>query len=162
VLRERLQASLPEYMVPLAFVRLERLPLTPNGKVDRKALPAPADSDRCGQEEYVAPRNDTEQALADIWCKVLGLARVGIHDDFFGLGGHSLTATQVVSRVREVLGVEIALRALFERPTVAQLAEAVALLADTSLPDGEVDVAAMSDEQVEAMLLRLSYSQSQQ
>ncbi|HEU0053338.1 MAG TPA: amino acid adenylation domain-containing protein, partial [Longimicrobium sp.] len=121
-LREHLLRELPEYMVPAAFVPLEQLPLTPNGKLDRKALPAPeyADADR-----YVAPRTPVEEVLAGIWADVLRQERVGVEESFFELGGHSLLATRVVSRVREVLAVELPLRALFEGPTVAELARRV-------------------------------------
>ncbi|HEV2844442.1 MAG TPA: amino acid adenylation domain-containing protein, partial [Thermoanaerobaculia bacterium] len=119
-LREALKSRLPAYMVPSAFVKLEALPLTPNGKVDRKALPE-LEAER-GLEQFVSPRTPTEEILAGIWCGVLGLERVGVHQDFFDLGGHSLIATQVVSRVRDVFGVEIPLRLLFESPTVASLA----------------------------------------
>ncbi|HEX2202783.1 MAG TPA: amino acid adenylation domain-containing protein [Longimicrobium sp.] len=122
-LREHLKARLPDYMVPAAFVALDAFPLTPHGKVDRKALPAPA----AGREPAAgeAPRNETEAKVAEIWAAVLGIDRVGVHDDFFELGGHSLLAMPVMTRVRETLGVEVPLRRLFETPTVAALAAAV-------------------------------------
>jgi amino acid adenylation domain-containing protein/non-ribosomal peptide synthase protein (TIGR01720 family) len=123
-LRAALREKLPEYMIPSAFVCLEKLPLTPNGKVDRNALPVP---DVAGQlaRQYVAPRTPTEELLAGIWAEVLGLERIGLHDHFFELGGHSLLATQVVSRLRSLFEVELPLRSLFESPTVAELARAV-------------------------------------
>ena len=121
-LREHLRIRLPDYMVPAAFVRLEALPLNINGKVDRKALPAPDAASVGGVKEYVAPRTPVEEALAAIWAEVLRAERVGIHDNFFELGGHSLLAIRVMSRVQEVFGVRLALRMLFESPTVADLA----------------------------------------
>jgi pristinamycin I synthase-3/4 len=124
-LRAGLGERLPEYMVPSAFVMLDALPVTSNGKVDRGALPAP-EPGRVGAGEYTAPRTPAEERMAAIWAEVLGLERVGAHDDFFALGGHSLLATQVVSRVREAMCVELPLRALFEAPTVAGLAARVA------------------------------------
>ena len=120
-LRRHLKAELPEYMVPAAFVSLDALPLTPGGKVDRRGLPAP-EAPVAPTEAYVAPATEAEARLAEIWAEVLRLERVGTRDDFFELGGHSLLATQVVSRVRRELGVELPLRAVFERPTVADLA----------------------------------------
>ncbi|HEX7243883.1 MAG TPA: amino acid adenylation domain-containing protein, partial [Longimicrobiaceae bacterium] len=119
-LREQLRAELPAYMVPGAFVVLERLPLTPNGKLDREALPAP-EYGRAA-EAYVAPRTEVEEVLAGIWAEVLGVERVGVGENFFDLGGHSLLATRVVARAQAALGTEIPLRALFEAPTVAGLA----------------------------------------
>ncbi|RYZ33734.1 MAG: non-ribosomal peptide synthetase, partial [Myxococcaceae bacterium] len=120
-LRSALKGRLPEYMVPSAFVTLEALPLNANGKVDRKALPKP----EVGVERthvYVAPRTQTEQVLASLWEAVLGVKQVGAQDSFFELGGHSLLATQAVSRIRTAFNVELSLRALFEAPTVAELA----------------------------------------
>ncbi|HLL47615.1 MAG TPA: amino acid adenylation domain-containing protein, partial [Longimicrobiaceae bacterium] len=125
-LRVWLRDRLPDYMVPADWVVLDALPLTANGKTDRAALPAPDASG--GEREYTAPRTATEEVLADIWQGVLGVERVGVHDDFFALGGHSLLATRVVTRTRRVLHVEIPLRVLFETPTVADLAAALARL----------------------------------
>ncbi|HEU4561408.1 MAG TPA: non-ribosomal peptide synthase/polyketide synthase [Longimicrobium sp.] len=131
-LRAHLKGRLPEYMVPSAVVVLESLPLTPSGKVARRALPAP---DLASSEEtYVAPRTPTEEVLAGIWAEVLRLERVGVEESFFELGGHSLLATRVVSRIREVFAVELPLRALFEGPTVAELAKAVGEMRRAELP----------------------------
>src|SRR5579859_5531527 len=124
-LRNFLKEKLPEYMVPSAFVLLDALPLTLNGKIDRRALPSPDRSRPELDKAFMAPRTPTEELLAEIWGKLLGIERVGIHDNFFDLGGHSLLATQLVSRVREAFQVEIPLRRLFEVPTVAGLAESI-------------------------------------
>ncbi|HET7461692.1 MAG TPA: FkbM family methyltransferase, partial [Longimicrobium sp.] len=126
--RERL----PEYMVPAAYVYLEALPLTPNGKVDRKALPAPELAS--AEDRSVAPRTPAEEVLAGIWAEVLGREQVGVEESFFALGGHSLLGTRVVSRVRELFGVELPLRALFEGPTVAELAVRVEEMRRAGLP----------------------------
>jgi acyl carrier protein len=127
VLREQLLRTLPEYMVPAAIVILPALPLTPNGKIDRKALPAP-DHTAVASRAYAAPVGEVEQALAGIWQELLGLARVGREDHFFELGGHSLLAMQVVSRLRQRLGLELPLRALFAQPTLAALAHTAVLV----------------------------------
>jgi amino acid adenylation domain-containing protein len=124
---------LPEYMVPSAFVRLDALPLTQTGKVDRKALPPP------GRDAYVThthedPQDDVEAALAEIWADVLGVERVGRRDHFFEMGGHSLRAVQVTSRVRQVLAADVALRELFLHPVLADFARRVATATRVELP----------------------------
>ncbi|MCC7247705.1 MAG: amino acid adenylation domain-containing protein, partial [Lysobacter sp.] len=121
-LREALAACLPGYMVPSAYVRMHAWPLTSNGKLDRRALPAP-DSDAYARREYEAPQGEIETALAAIWQSILRIDRVGRRDHFFDLGGHSLLAVQMVSRVRQTLGVELTQRDLFDAPVLAQLAE---------------------------------------
>ncbi|WP_169734039.1 non-ribosomal peptide synthetase [Zymobacter palmae] len=121
VLSATLHAQLPEYMVPSAWVPLDALPLTANGKVDRRALPEPDDAARV-QRTYEAPQGAHETALADIWSALLGVERVGRHDDFFALGGHSLLGVQLVSRVRAQLKCALSLTALFAFPTLAELA----------------------------------------
>src|SRR5687768_17332539 len=119
-LREHLLRELPEYMVPSAFVALDRLPLTPNGKLDRKALPAP-EGDAYARRSYEAPLGETETALAGIWAEVLGVERVGRWDHFFELGGHSLLAIRLIGRMRRA-GLHTDVRALFTTPVLAELA----------------------------------------
>ncbi|MGP6429159.1 amino acid adenylation domain-containing protein [Pseudomonas paraglycinae] len=121
-LREQLQVSLPDYMVPTAFVRLDSLPLTANGKVDRPGLPAP-DAEAFDQQEYQAPEGSLETALAAIWADVLGIERVGRQDQFFALGGHSLLVMRVLAQVRHMLGLEVAPSTLFAAPVLAAFAE---------------------------------------
>jgi thioesterase domain-containing protein len=122
-LREYLRTRLPDYMIPREFVFLDALPLTPNGKVDRKALPAP-DRNRSELEaSYVAPRDALEVQLTRIWEKVLGRTPIGGRDNFFELGGHSLLAVQVIHQIREVFGQTLPVKALFQAPSVEQLAE---------------------------------------
>jgi acyl carrier protein len=130
-------------MVPQAFVTLAALPLTPNGKLDRKALPAP---DRQGASaDYLAPRNEIETTLANLFAEVLGHPRVGIHDNFFELGGHSLLAMQLINVVRETFALSLPVRAVFECPTVAELA----IRTEEELAR---DIDAMTSEQIEAEL----------
>ena len=124
-LRNTLEQQLPDYMMPSSFVVLDEWPLTPGGKIDLHALPAPYSARSQGQGALVAPRTPVEQTLASSWSELLGLARVGIHDNFFESGGHSLLATQLISRVREKFQVEIGLRQLFERPTIELFATAI-------------------------------------
>ncbi len=121
-LRQYLRQKLPEYMIPSAFVILDSLPLTPNGKVNRRALPAPENT-QLEINHFVAPRHPVEEVLAAIWTKILGIPQIGIYDNFFELGGHSLLATQVISRIRKTFGVDISLQRLFEFPTIAELAK---------------------------------------
>ncbi|MDN3222037.1 non-ribosomal peptide synthetase [Pseudomonas nunensis] len=133
-LRSHLQALLPEYMVPAAYVRLDALPLTSNGKLDRKALPAP-DLASLVTRTYEAPVGEVEIALAQIWQDLLGLPQVGRQDQFFELGGHSLLAIQLISQVRLQLGVELGLADLFAQPELAALAQAVAEASRSTLPE---------------------------
>ncbi|MBZ0257107.1 amino acid adenylation domain-containing protein [bacterium] len=122
-LREFIKDKLPNYMAPSDFVFLDEMPLSPAGKIDRKALPKPDESQTRGADEYAAPVTDAEKQLCQIWADVLGVERVGLNDNFFDLGGHSLKATQVVSRIQRGMDVETSLRALFNHPTVAELLE---------------------------------------
>jgi amino acid adenylation domain-containing protein len=121
-LRNFLQSKLPEYMVPSVFITLKELPLTQNGKVNRQELPAPDKARLENDRLYVAPRNSTEDKIANIWTEILKLQRISIHDNFFDLGGHSLIVTQVISRLRDIFDVEIFVQQIFETPTIADLA----------------------------------------
>jgi acyl carrier protein len=161
-----LRALLPGYMVPGTFVVLPSLPRSPHGKIDRTALAAgtgaPAASAR------VPPRNDLERQLADLWAELLDRPDVGVADNFFELGGHSLLAMQLLSRVQAALGVEVSLRTLFETPTVAELAAAIAESGPVSAPAAispdrgatsrdllPLEVDRLSDTEVEALLAEL-------
>jgi amino acid adenylation domain-containing protein len=126
-LRAWLRKRLPEYMVPQAFVMLEELPMTANGKVDRRALPAAKEAESGNGAEVIAPRTETEAAVAEMWREVLRLERVSVDDNFFEVGGHSLLATRVMSQVRKRLGVEVELRIFFEDATVEGLANQIDL-----------------------------------
>jgi amino acid adenylation domain-containing protein len=124
-IKSHLRARLPEYMVPSVFIVLDQLPLSPSGKVDRKALPAPDGARPDLERPYEAPRTPTEAQLAQLAAELLQLDRLGIHDSFFDVGGHSLLATQFISRVRDAFQVELPLKALFEGPSIAELAAVV-------------------------------------
>ncbi|RQS02351.1 amino acid adenylation domain-containing protein, partial [Burkholderia sp. Bp9002] len=123
-LREHLAARLPEYMVPAAFIVIDALPLTANGKLDRRALPEP-DDDAFAQTQYEAPQGEIENTLAALWAELLGIERIGRHDNFFALGGHSLLAVRMLNRLRALHEVELSLSSLFEHPTVCAIAQAV-------------------------------------
>ncbi|KZE44088.1 hypothetical protein AV540_01955 [Brevibacillus parabrevis] len=123
-----LKTKLPEYMVPSVYVFLDAMPLTANGKIDRRRLPEPEWGNRSETKAYTEPRNQAEELIASIWSQVLGVEKVGIHDNFFELGGHSLLATRVISRLREVFGVEQSVRSIFEHPTIAAWSEQTAAL----------------------------------
>ena len=136
-LRDFLGKSLPDYMIPSAFVMLAEMPLTPNGKIDRNALPRPerARSDA----PHVAPRTPFETILAEIWRELLQLDAVGVRDDFFEHGGHSLAATRLVSQIRQRLNAEIPLRAVFEKRTIADLALYIAELQALAAAPDEIE-----------------------
>jgi amino acid adenylation domain-containing protein len=141
-LRATLHQNLPDYMIPSVFVVMDALPLNPNGKIDRKALPAPVDGHRAGPAaDDVAPSGPLEEKLAAIWRDVLGLTYIGANDSFFDRGGHSLLAMQVIARVDQGLGIKIAVRSLFEAPTIAGLARTI-----ESMGSGQQDVDSMIAE----------------
>jgi amino acid adenylation domain-containing protein len=131
-LRQLLQAHLPDYMVPSAFVRLDEMPHTPNGKLDRRALPSP-EPDAESLHRSLPPATGTEQSLAQLWTDVLGTAHIGRYDSFFELGGHSLLATQLVSRIRSLWNLDLPLRTIFDAPRLSDLAKRI----DAELTSGE-------------------------
>jgi amino acid adenylation domain-containing protein len=163
-LRGFVRARIPDYMVPSAFMTLDALPLTPSGKVDRRALPEPVRVDR--KRGPVAPRTREEKALAEIVAEVLKLDHVGVLDNFFELGGHSLLGIQVIARIRKVFRVELPLRLLFEKPTIAGLSRHIAMVersGDAAAPPAPAPgttqrdqllarLAGLSDAEVEALL----------
>ncbi|MEL7521138.1 MAG: phosphopantetheine-binding protein, partial [Cyanobacteria bacterium J06553_1] len=147
---------LPKYMVPTAFVLLEKMPLTPNGKIDRRALPTPQPQIRQAND-YVAPRNLIESGLAQMWSELLGVEQVGITDSFFDLGGHSLLALQVLSRIQKQFGVNVDLQPLFEKPTIEQLsemilAEQISRLDEDALVQLLEEIEGLSEENAQALL----------
>src|SRR6185437_7212292 len=155
-------------MIPASFAVLDELPLAPSGKVNRRALADSAHAQPAASSGHVEPRTETERLLAGIWTDVLGLSPVGVDDNFFELGGHSLLATRVVSRIREQLELELPVRALFESPTIAELASTITQAAGDRrfapdqpiprldrTPDGApLDLDRLSDADVDALLAR--------
>ena len=145
VLRSFLEKELPQFMIPSVFVRLDALPLTQNGKVDRAALPAPTPENTLRDEVFTAARTPVEERLATMLTALLGLDQVSVHDNFFMLGGHSLLGTQLISQIRGAFGVELALRKLFEAPTIEQLSLEIEALVMAR-------VEAMSEDEVQVLL----------
>jgi acyl carrier protein len=125
-----LRESLPSHMVPAKLVMLDALPLTPNGKIDRRMLPDPGRHRPALETDYVSPETEIETRLVEIWSAVLSLDGIGIHDNFFDLGGHSLAASQVISRVSQTFNLDVPLKALLDAPTIAQIAEVIAQAGD--------------------------------
>ena len=154
VLREHLGRRLPAWMVPAVFVVMEALPRTPGGKVDRRALPAPDGGAAQGGHAFAAPATETEAAVAEIWREVLGLDRVGATDDFFDLGGHSLKATRILTRVSARLGVELPVGVIFDHPTVRGIAALVDERRAAAGPDDELLewLENLSEEEAERLL----------
>ena len=124
-LRSYLLERLPQYMVPGIYIQLDKFPLTPSGKIDRKAFPEPPGERPTSLIEFVSPRNAVEEIVAGVWMEVLGIEKIGVHDNFFDLGGHSLKATQLLSRLRQTFDIDLALREVFEAPTVAGTSVAI-------------------------------------
>lgn len=153
-LRDFLNKKIPVYMIPSIFLVLEKLPLNPNGKVDHLRLPAPK---RIREESYVAPRTAIEKVISVVWEEVLGLDRVGIHDNFFLLGGNSLLVIQSISRLRTALQVDLPLHYIFDSPTVSALAEAILQDPDKKLKAEKtaqilLSIAQLSEDEVEKIL----------
>lgn len=140
-LRTALQQRLPEYMIPAAFVTLSSLPLTPNGKLDRKSLPAPNLRSLESDDLFVAPQTSAEKKLAAIWADALGLEGVGIHDDFFALGGHSLLGIRVIAEIEKAFGKRLPLAVLFQRGNIERLAQ---VLQETSTDRSKIELVAIN------------------
>ena len=165
--RKFLTTKLPEYMVPSTFVFLDILPLTPNGKIDRRALPPPESTRPELEQAFIAPRTPEEEIIAGVWREVLGLEYMGIHDNFFALGGHSLKATRITARLRTVVQIELPLRTLFEAPTVAGLASIIAQSQERSSVQAELaqfvtEVENLSDEEARQLLSQIQPETIQQ
>lgn len=147
-LRNQLKTVLPDYMVPAAFVFLDKLPLTPNGKVDRNALLL-QDIDSSNKNQYEAPRNATEAVLVQIWSEILGVAQVGIHNNFFELGGHSLLTIQVISQVNDQFNLDLDVVQMFERPTIVQFAELIDNSETASLKHNAAPIDLMAEAELD-------------
>ncbi|HEB87260.1 MAG TPA: amino acid adenylation domain-containing protein, partial [Gammaproteobacteria bacterium] len=158
-LRDCLKKTLPEYMVPTAFITLDAFPLTPNGKVDKQALSA-LDPAQSLDTEYVAPGTPFEEELAAIWCELLRLDRVGIHDNFFQLGGHSLLVMQVISRIKSVFQIDLALQTFFEYPTVAGISRIVINTKMEKADDRDLESILSELEEITEIVRRENFSPS--
>jgi Phosphopantetheine attachment site len=156
VLRPHLRAALPDYMIPALVVVLPSLPLTPNAKVDRAALPAPQWGAQPSAADRVEPRNPVEATLAQIWSDLLDTpAPIGVHDNLFALGGHSLTATRFVARVADTYGVSLPVHHVFASPTIAELAEVVSADPHFGLTAGSsrhAELDTLSDDDLDDLL----------
>lgn len=167
-LRDFLKEDLPEYMIPSDFVVLDSLPLTPNGKVDRRALPEPNRFRPMLAQEFVAPSNPIEEKLGQIWMQVLGIEPVGIHDNFFELGGHSLLTVHLLAQIKATFHVELPLLCLFQAPTIAQFARAIALaqasggVAEIKMPSIDLDSEAVLDPKISPGAISSNISQPNQ
>lgn len=155
--RRYLAERLPEYMIPAHFITMEKLPLTANGKLDRRALPAPEQSRPKLEAAYEPPRNATEEVVIGVWAEVLKVERIGANDNFFDLGGHSLSATGVIFRLREALRTDLPLRALFESPTPRGLADALARASGDrevleEIARTNLELEQLSDDEVKALI----------
>jgi acyl carrier protein len=148
-LRAFLRQKLPEYMVPSAYVTLEAFPLTANGKIDRRALPAPDASARQIGSDFIGPRTPGEEILAEIWAEILGIEQVGVQDNFFDLGGNSLLAVKMISRLCQALDIELSLGKVFAQPTIEGLAQ---LIAAVQYVQGDGSMDASIDDQEEILL----------
>ena len=144
-LRELLRSRLPAYMMPAIFVVIPDLPMNSNGKLDREALPAPVAANVLPDDNYLAPRTVLEEKLSALVANLLGVAQVGVNDNLFLIGGHSLFGTQLIARMRENFGVELPLRSVFESPTPAQLARR----SSVSWP---LKIGAMSEDEIQRAL----------
>jgi amino acid adenylation domain-containing protein len=144
-LQRALRKSLPEYMIPNIVVTLETMPLTPNGKVDRRALPDPQLTS-AKNKDFVAPRNETEMTLARLWQELLNVSNIGLHDNFFRLGGHSLLVTQLIARLRSSFPVQLPLNVVFEKPTVYALAEHIDTLLWVTQPTNSTSMIVSNED----------------
>jgi amino acid adenylation domain-containing protein len=156
-LREYLSKTLSDYMIPSVFVQLDAMPLTPNGKIDRSALPEPGKKRPELRVPYVAPLSDAETRLAEIWAEVLRVNQVGVRDNFFDLGGHSLAASRVISRVIQTFELELPVKALFDAPTIAEMARVIAAHQGSRINNDTLDrmlaeIEAMPDEEAARLL----------
>ena len=158
VLRQYLKEKLPEYMIPNSFVTLDTFPLTPNGKVDRNALPAPEHTRPKLEETYVAPRTEIERTLVAIWQEVLHLKKVGIHDNFFEIGGYSLLAIQVISRINKAFQVDLPLPPFFENPTISGLSKTIEKVSNSGVVFQVPQIAPIS-RQARRPIFPLSFAQ---
>jgi aspartate racemase len=158
-LRDHVKKFLPDYMVPGAFVLLDKFPLTENGKVDLSALPLPGELSREPEEIYLAPRNAVERTIVGIWSQLLGVQRIGVNDNFFNLGGHSIFAIQLLSRLNQAFNLDLQIRVIYDQPSLAALAGAIVQIQAEQADSSELnrllaELEKISDEEAQAMLAK--------